>query len=147
MSGGRATVAPGLVRQAGDICAVAPEGNALASQWFIECKHVRQLRLDRFIVHASGPLWDFWQTCLTQAGRHRRDPVLVGKQAGLAPIVIAFSRRMARVTPLRPLCTLCTDAVGVYHFADLVDWQTNPYRPRLSRWDRVDGLPTQEATT
>ena len=60
MSGGRATVAKGKVRQAGDITAVAPEGHAFVDTFFIECKSYKNLSLD-CLIKGKGDLIDFWQ--------------------------------------------------------------------------------------
>src|SRR4249919_3894092 len=61
MSGGRATVARGKVRQCGDVCAVAEEGYAFCNSWFVECKHVRSLNLDSFLIKSTGALDKFWR--------------------------------------------------------------------------------------
>lgn len=85
MSGGRATVAHRkgkIVRQAGDICAVSPEGHAFTDKWYLECKHVKNLGLDQFLVKGTGPLAKFWAKCKDEAEIHNREPVIIAKQNG-----------------------------------------------------------------
>lgn len=79
MSGGRATVARGEVRQCGDICAVAPEGHYLAIQLFIECKHVKDCNIFA-ALRGKGELIRFWTKLVRQANEHMRFPVLIIKQ-------------------------------------------------------------------
>jgi hypothetical protein len=95
MSGGRATVArkrgTALARQAGDITATAPEGHKLTDFFYIECKHVRSLKIDRFIIEGTGPLAQFWHTTCKEAKAHNRQPMLIAKQNGLSIIVVTKS--------------------------------------------------------
>lgn len=91
MSGGRATihVAKGqLNRQAGDICAVAPEGHSLTNNWFIECKHVKNLSIDGFFISNVGPLAKFWKQCMKQAGQHKKEAMLIAKQNNQPTLLI-----------------------------------------------------------
>ena len=88
MSGGRATVMKGKVRQAGDICAVAPEGQALVDYWFIECKSYRNLGVAQFLLCNSGPLAKFWKVACREAVKYKREPMLIAKQNGLPTLVI-----------------------------------------------------------
>ena len=84
MSGGRATVAAArgkdLRRQAGDICAISPEGHALTDRWYIECKNVRDAGLAAFLVHDRGPLSKYWRTTCEQAERYQKSPLLIMRQ-------------------------------------------------------------------
>lgn len=91
MSGGRATVSNRKridVRQAGDVCAVAFEGNYLVDHFYFECKFYRDVKLDRFIVEKRGPLAKFWRVAKAEAGKHKRTPILIVKQNFLKPFVI-----------------------------------------------------------
>lgn len=92
MSGGRATVGArkgkDLRRQAGDITAVAPEGHSLTERYYIECKHVKQLRIDRFIVTETGPLADFWKVAKREAERHGRIPMIIARQNQMPTLVL-----------------------------------------------------------
>jgi hypothetical protein len=93
MSGGRATVHKlGDVRQAGDICAVAPEGNALVEQFYFECKFYRNLAIGRFVIENKGPLGRFWTKTVAEARKHNRIPVLIAKQNNL-PIFVVWQNR------------------------------------------------------
>lgn len=100
ISGGRATVHNKKridVRQAGDICAVAPEGNSLVNTFYFECKFYRDLKIDRFVVEGTGPLAGFWNTTKTEAARHKRIPVLIAKQNNLKPFVIIKRHKEYRI--------------------------------------------------
>lgn len=128
MSGGRATRARGKVRQAGDICAVAPEGNEFADKWFVECKHVKSLDLDSFLIKSLGQLHRFWQVALKEARKYQRDPLIIAKQNGWPALVISRSNHVAHWA--RPI--VITDAIDITLFEDLL---AVPYdrsrRPRI----------------
>lgn len=79
MSGGRATVAKGAVRQAGDITAVAPEGHVLTDFLYIECKHLKDISLDG-IIKGNGNLLEIWRKTLFEAAKYNKVPVLIFKQ-------------------------------------------------------------------
>jgi hypothetical protein len=79
MSGGRATVAKGLVRQAGDITAVAPEGHKLTDDFYIECKFYKNLSLD-CLIKGKGTLLDMWNDTECKAMVYGRTPILIFKQ-------------------------------------------------------------------
>src|ERR1039458_9196081 len=80
MSGGRATLGKrrgeDLAHQAGDICAVHPDGHVLTDSYFIECKHYRNLEFDRFLF-GEGKLGKFWKVASAQAESHGRIPMLI----------------------------------------------------------------------
>jgi hypothetical protein len=123
MSGGRATVARGKVRQAGDICAVAEEGNVFSEQWFIECKHVKKLGLDSFLISNRGPLAEFWKKACIEARKYGRDPLLICKQNGWPPIVITRPDHLSHIC--QPIVTThhALPRVCVYLFDD---WMKEP---------------------
>ena len=79
MSGGRATVAKGKVRQAGDITAVAPEGHALTDIFYIECKAYKDINLD-CLVKGKGTLLDFWAIASREALVYDKLPMLIFKR-------------------------------------------------------------------
>ena len=79
MSGGRATVSRGTVRQAGDICAVAPEGHILTDRLYLECKHLRDISLDS-LIKGKGPLLEIWKKTKEEAAKYTKVPVLVFRQ-------------------------------------------------------------------
>jgi hypothetical protein len=95
MSGGRATVHGTDVRQSGDICAVAPEGHVLTDEYFIECKHYRDLQIARFVIEGKGILRRFWDVAKREAKRHDKTPVLICKQNNL-PVFVVISRRVLK---------------------------------------------------
>jgi hypothetical protein len=132
MSGGRATVGAKSgrdhARQAGDVCAVAPEGHALTGTYYIECKFVRSLRLDRFLL-GSGPLAAFWRVAAREADRYGRAPLLIAKQNGgkVLALVDESLHLLHFNEAARPIATVYVDlpkikrvAVDVYFFDDLV---------------------------
>lgn len=80
MSGGRATVAKGAVRQAGDICAVAEEGHSLTDRFYLECKFYKDLNIDRFFLEAKGAMAGFWRTTCQEAEKYGKVPALIAKQ-------------------------------------------------------------------
>ena len=79
MSGGRATVRQGSVRQSGDICSVAPEGHVLTDPMFVELKHYKSLNLGGFL-YGVGELANFWSHAVKQAGKHNKTPALIARQ-------------------------------------------------------------------
>lgn len=89
MSGGRATLQyrkGNINRQAGDICAVAPEGHAFTNVWFVECKHIKAMNLSAFLLSNQGPLAKFWRVACREARKHKRRPMLIVQSRG--PIVV-----------------------------------------------------------
>lgn len=79
MSGGRATVAKGAVRQAGDITAVAPEGHCLTNAFYLELKHLKKITLDSFLT-GKGELINIWNKTVLEAVKYDRIPVLIFRQ-------------------------------------------------------------------
>lgn len=83
MSGGRATVFKkkgSLFRQSGDICAVAPEGNALTEEFYFELKFYKSLDFPAFFVKGKGVLGQFWEKTRNEARSYGLRPVLIVKQ-------------------------------------------------------------------
>lgn len=95
MSGGRATVSRKkgvkLSRQAGDICAVAPEGHVLTNIFYVELKAYRDLSFISFFLAGSAKLAKFWQVACREAQEHGRIPLLIAKQNN-APILAIVPR-------------------------------------------------------
>lgn len=99
MSGGRATVARKrgeLVRQAGDITAVAPEGHVLTDNWYIECKAWSDLQLNKFILLGKGDLAKIWEDTIKQADIYNRKPLLIVKPNYFPTIVLAYPDDLCR---------------------------------------------------
>lgn len=127
ISGGRATVAlrKGIkVRQAGDICAVAEEGNAFCDQWFIECKHLKSLKLDSFLIQNTGRLAKIWKKVLKQAKEHNRDPMLIAQQNGWPPLVITRHHHLEHWTA--PQLHAGSRGCDISLFSDMVACQYEP---------------------
>lgn len=82
MSGGRSTVARAggkNVRQCGDITAVSEEGNSFSNNFYIECKHLKNIGFDG-LIKGGGPLLHIWKDTVEQAKHYRRIPLLIVKQ-------------------------------------------------------------------
>ena len=91
MSGGRATVAASkgvLVRQAGDITAVSPEGHSLTDRCYLELKHYKSLDLEGFFLRGKGTLAGFWRETVKQAKRYERQPLLIARQNRTADLIL-----------------------------------------------------------
>lgn len=117
MSGGRATVGlkrGEVIRQAGDICAVAPEGHDFCERFFIECKHIKDLRLQTFVISNKGPLADFWAKVCEQAKHHRREPVLIAKSNLVPTLLITKSGSPLQTTPVAHLLGFRDCAIGLF---------------------------------
>lgn len=102
LSGGRATVAHkrgGLVRQAGDICAVVPEGHALTDRIFLECKHVRSLDLESFLLRDKGVLAGFWRTAVQEAAKYEREPLIIARQNRCKDIIVFRQASLQAIVP------------------------------------------------
>lgn len=101
ISGGRATVARRkgvVVRQAGDICAVSPEGHALTDYWYIECKFYRRIMLAEFLINNQGPIVRWWKTAKHEARQHGLEPMLIIKQNKWPVLVITRWEALERFT-------------------------------------------------
>ena len=79
MSGGRATVSKGLVRQAGDITSVSPEGHILTDVLYMECKFLKDISLDG-LIKGNGNLLAIWLKTCVEATKYQKTPVLIFKQ-------------------------------------------------------------------
>lgn len=88
MSGGRATVHRGEVRQAGDICSVSAEGHSLTDRYYIECRHYRDFGFVPFVLNNGGKLGRWWSDVIDRAAFFDRLPMLVAKQSGMPTIVL-----------------------------------------------------------
>lgn len=120
MSGGRATVhvRKGVAnRQAGDICAVAPEGHQFTDRWFIECKHVKNLELASFLLNGTGLLAGFWRKLLEQAEAHNKEPMLIAQQNRMSAIVMTNS---GKLTSCECLVSSWKHGCDIYLFSDMV---------------------------
>lgn len=89
LSGGRATVSKGEVRQAGDICSVSSEGHSLTDRYYIECKSYADLQMQQFILHGKGKLSAFWLEAIKQSKKYNRLPILIAKQNLYPPVFIS----------------------------------------------------------
>jgi hypothetical protein len=128
LSGGRSTVAGrkghNLSRQAGDICAIAPEGHALMDRCYLELKHIRNLRFDKF-VFATGPLQLIWKKTIKEARKYQRQPILIINTARL-PIML-----ITRDTNTFGIPDIMLPHVIIYEWNKLISrayeegWKTN----------------------
>ena len=128
MSGGRSTVSlrkgVTLSRQAGDISSVSPEGHALTDICFVECKHYKDLKLDRFLF-AQGPLFVIWKQVCSQAKHYSRKPVLIVRTNRLPPIVITHEDGPFSKLALRGIHLEIGQKVVIYLFEELL---AKPYK-------------------
>lgn len=103
ISGGRATVAfrkgESLKRQSGDITATAPEGHALTSRYFIECKHVKSLEIESFLLRNKGTLASFWRVVLKEAEKYGLEPLIIARQNHCKDIIIFKASSLRKVAP------------------------------------------------
>ena len=106
ISGGRATqgmkVGKKLRRQAGDICSVSAEGCVLTDQFFIECKHYRDLNILSFLINRRGRLAQFWETACREAKKHKKGPMLIAKQNNCPTLLIMFPYEL----PIKPIVSV-----------------------------------------
>ena len=118
MSGGRATVAKGTVRQSGDISAVAPEGHVLADKFYIECKHLKDISLDG-LIKGNGPLLKIWQTTQDEAAKYNKIPSLIFRQNHW-PVVFCTSDTGARLLHLDQIDVIWAYGLNMVRFDDLM---------------------------
>jgi hypothetical protein len=104
ISGGRATVAKkaGYINpaQAGDICAVEPEGFPFAAHFFVEVKHYKDLGLGRFLLGLSSTLGDFWKKATEEATSYNKRAIIIARQNRL-PDFVLFDPYIAINPPLK----------------------------------------------
>lgn len=121
MSGGRSTIAlrkgVKLSRQAGDVCAVAPEGHALTHHYYIELKTYRDLDLDSFLF-GKGKLAQFWARTSTEADKYQKFPLLIAKQNNYPTLALfdlgdAPGYILLRHIPLKCAVTLFEDIMSM----------------------------------
>lgn len=122
MSGGRASRGHArgetLRRQAGDICAVAPEGHVLTDEFYIELKHVKSLDAGSFFVTGRGRLAEFWTKAVRESARYDRQPMLIARQNHLATIMVIPNGRPGRFCV--PVATSVTLQARVYKFDEVL---------------------------
>jgi hypothetical protein len=123
MSGGRATVRGLDVRQAGDVCAVAPEGHAFCDQWYVECKHYKSLDF-HCLLKGTGKLHKFWLDTAKKAIKRNKTPMLIARQNG-TPVVLA-TYEFVKLSP-RLTVSHGGDEFYVYRFDDYMQqpWGDN----------------------
>ena len=116
-SGARATMAlrrGESVRQAGDICAVAPEGHALMDLWYLELKSYKNLEITSFVLRGRGLLSGFWRTTVAKAAAHGHPgPVLIAHQ-NLFPTILLMPETDDPWVPPRAVIELEEGAVELH---------------------------------
>lgn len=129
MSGGRATLArrKGVrVRQSGDICSVSSEGHSFTSEWYVECKHYRNINLSGWALLNRGPLRGWWKTAVKNARQEGLKPMLIVKQNGWPVLVFTGEGRLMWHT--RPLMRIKSRGVDVSLFSDMVSERYTPWK-------------------
>ena len=85
-SGGRATIQKrkGInnVAQAGDVVCITQHPKALefSKQFYIECKHVKDLNIDTSVLKGRGLLKQFWAKACVEARESGKLPMLIARQ-------------------------------------------------------------------
>jgi hypothetical protein len=138
MSGGRATVSKDkLSAVAGDICATSAEGDEFISKWFIEAKHVKDLRLVTYLLKGTGPIAKWWIKAQQQSIRYKKMPMLILKGNGMDTLVMTRRRWImedwSKVNPLlilKPIQSQEGD-LALYYFSDL--FPQPAVRPHITR--------------
>jgi len=132
MSGGRATVSKGKVRQCGDICAVAEEGYKFSDRFYIECKHIKKAALDSFLIKRTGPLATFWKKAEKDAAKHLRQPLLIFRQNGWPILVLdrGVLKRAEWATPVMQDWTVTDDNPAETCLYRFDDWMKGKYHDR-----------------
>jgi hypothetical protein len=132
MSGGRSTrfrreKGVKLASQAGDISAIAPEGNLLISLFTLECKHLKALQADRHLYGFKGKLLEAWgQARLAADNAPGTEPLLIAKENRHREIVGTTSEgldildRGAIGEPLPVLLILPGEDLWIFSLQDLL---------------------------
>jgi hypothetical protein len=98
MSGGRATVSmknpskAKLYSQAGDISAIDPAGAPLIDLFFVECKHLQSLELERMIWQKEGKAPEIWDLPYTEAKKYGKEPLVLARQDRQKTLVLTTAR-------------------------------------------------------
>ena len=116
MSGGRATVHGPGVRQAGDAAGVTAEAHQLLDHYVIECKHVKDLYLDRFCVQHKGPLVGYWTKLLSVCIAHNKEPMLIACQNFWPPLVFMRGYNVPNGCQCRCVVRTKVDNIAVFEF-------------------------------
>lgn len=91
MSGGRATLMHRKDEtnqtQAGDISALDSAGEFLTNQFVFECKHVKNLGLQQWLVHGTGPVARYLAEVLKIGDKVGRRVVLIARQNHIPDLV------------------------------------------------------------
>lgn len=128
ISGGRATTAYKkgqiLSRQAGDICAVSPEGHDLTNLFYFELKHYRSLQLGHALI-SEGLLMKFWELTAGQAVIYDRKPVLIAKQNHFPTLIIVNEELGSTIRIVSMINYKGLYLLYVYLFDDLME---TPYK-------------------
>ena len=147
LSGGRATVAfqrgVRLDRQAGDICAIAPEGHVLTDQFYFELKHYRSIKLESFILFNRGLLAQWWQQAIKQANRHDRQPVIIAKSNRVPAIVITKVGNIL-LNP-HPVAILPSCSLGLFDRTLKIPWMRYDATQRPIPTGPLEALTAREA--
>ena len=61
-------------------CRRSAKGLQICKQTYIECKHYRDLQIDRSLLCCTGQLYHFWQKTVVQARRYDKRPLLIARQ-------------------------------------------------------------------
>lgn len=129
-SGGRATTLRksgiDLSIHAGDLSAIDPAGFDFTNTFFVECKCLKQLRLDLLLYEVKGGLEHMWQKCCRQAADYKKLPLLVCRENRKATLV-CFPTWFTWCIPFKPavfqfhsLCIGGLDSLERLNVADFI---------------------------
>lgn len=122
MSGGRATVSRGLVRQAGDICAVAEEGHWLTNLFYIECKAYSDLTITSFLLRDSGTLKGFWEKACAESEKYRRTPIMICRQNLFPAFIMApYRSPFRKLTDVAPIASFYRSDTDIWDYRMVMD--------------------------
>jgi hypothetical protein len=137
ISGGRATVlhrSGTVLRQSGDITAVASEGFAFTERWFVECKFRKNLMLTRFFVEGQGNLAKWWSIAQHEAAKYSKQPMLIARQNRCPTLVVLPVRNSVRLPCVEirfdDMCCIvvCFDALMDLAYSDFAAGFAPPQR-------------------
>ena len=118
MSGGRATVAKGKVRQAGDITSVSPEGHILTDRLYLECKHLKDISLD-CLIKGKGNLLTIWHKTVEEAAKYDKIPCLIFRQNHY-PVVFCTNYDGIKILDAIDLVCVESGDLNLIRFDDLM---------------------------
>jgi hypothetical protein len=130
MSGGRATVQfnKGILNksQAGDVTAIAKEGQWLTDHFVLEVKHYKDLNIPQSLIRNYGNLYSFWVRLKKDSKKYDKAPCLIARQNSFPILVITEIGKplgFGRLFQPSPVISLHRWGAEIYLFEDYVKMQ------------------------